>query len=301
MPRVTVIAHNERRILLHDGTAVRTIPCDPYHSLKYVQFDGNRIFHAFGGSRLRRIEETYNDGIFNAYRTPEETEGGGRAVEQVVQISDALGLAKAVLSDDADAYDEMFAEWYGRKMQSDIVEYMIVASNADRVAAVQLDGKSCGYGSGDGRDPLAVEADDKEAAYIVDGRFLVDGHGAAFYRNERPRAGCGDEDEDDEDMPPECEAPETADGANGMQFSTDMRDWNYLCLVADEKGRARNGVDDMVDVPGKGTAKMMPVTLVVIAKIAFLLYPSNDKVFLDQLPDDMRARVARMIRDKEAY
>lgn len=283
MPRVTVIDHNDRRILLHDGAAVRTIPSDPYHSLKYVEFDGNRIFHAFGGDRRLRIEETYNDGIFNAYRTPD-----GAAAEQVVQISDALGLARAVLSDDGESYDAMFAEWYGRQMQSEIVEYMIVASNADRVSAVQVDGKR-----GDDGNPDGIEE-----AYIVDGRFMVDGRGASYYRVEE-----SDKDDDgDVDGPLVLEGRGTATDGHGTRFRTSMRDWQYLCLVADDRKRDGGNVGgQIVDVPGKGTAEMSSVTRVVIAKIAFLLYPSNDRVFLDQLPAPMRKKVRRMIRDREAY
>lgn len=291
MPRVTVIDYNDRRILLHDGTAVRAIPSDPYHSLKYGAFDGNRIFHAFGGDRRLRIEETYNDGIFNAYRTPDGAGGNGvRAAEQVVQISDALGLARAVLADDGAAYDAMFAEWYGRKMQADIVEYMIVAGNSDRVATVQIDGKI-----GSGGKPADIEK-----AYIVDGRFMVDGRGAAYYRAEEP-----DEDDDDygDGGPPAIAWEGTATDGHGTQFHTQMGDWEYLCLVADD-GRRNNGGGGgahIVDVPGKGTAEMSSVTRVVVAKIAFLLHPSSDTVFLNQLPAAMRKKVRRMIRDREAY
>lgn len=273
MPRVTVIDHNERRILLHDGTAVRAIPCDPYHSLKYVQFDGNRIMYAFGGDRRHRIEETYNDGIFNAYRIVDGLDG--EAAEQVVQISDALGLAKAVLSDNARAYDSIFAEWYGKKMQSEIVEYMIVAGNANRVAAVQLDD----VGKDEGGAPEA------EKAYVVDGRFMVDGRGAAYYLSKRAGIKHGDVDD--------------SESEGGPRFSTNKRDWDYLCLVADDRKRGR--ADNIVDVPGKGAAAMTPVTRVVIAKIAFLLHPTDDRVFLNQLPSAMRRSVVRMISDEGAY
>ena len=293
MPRVTVIDHNERRILMHDGTAVRVIPCDPYHSLKYVQFDGNRIFHSFGGDRRLRIEETYNDGIFNAYRTVDGRDGG-ESVEQVVQISDALGLARAVLSDNGDAYGDIFAKWYGKKMQSDIVEWMIVASNADRVMAVHVDERTGGEDSdGDGN-----------TAYIVDGRFMVDGRGAAYYFTGQPGGLDGEDDngdsEGDDGEPIVHDGSDIETDTHGTRFRTNMRDWHYLCLVADERKR-KNGEDDIVDVPGKGTAALSSVTRVVIAKIAFLLYPTHDGVFLSQLPVQMRRSVARMIDDKEAY
>ena len=307
MPRITVIDHNERRILLHDGTAVRVIPYDPYHSLKYVQFDGNRIIYAFGGDRRLRIEETYNDGLFNAYRIVDGVDGG-EEVEQVVQISDALGLAKAVLADNARAYSAMFAKWYGKKMQSDIVDYMIVAGNANRVAAVHLDGRrvwsSNRSNDDEDEDDENKKASKGETAYIIDGRFMVDRRGAAYYLAERD-----DNDDawsDDDGHGEEAEEDEE-DEDNGdvnvdvePRFSTNMNDWKYLCLVADE-GSRRGREDDIVEVPGKGAASMSPVTRVVIAKIAFLLYPSHDNVFLNQLPTAMRKSVTRMIRDKEAY
>ena len=304
MPRVTVIDHNDRRILLHDGTAVRVIPSDPYHSLKYGHFDGNRIFHAFGGDRRLRIEETYNDGIFNAYRTVEGTAPGGRgsqmATEQVVQISDALGLAKAVLADDESAYNSLFIEWYSRKMQSELVDHMIVSGNSDRVAAVHVDGTGGGGGE-DGEASIAGAL-----AYVVDGRFMVDSHGAAFYLDGRSAAAAAarrarrqEREEDGEDEHGGGEAEAEAEAETEAERRVDMKDWKYLCLVADE--RRRKDADNVVEIPGKGAAMMSAVTRVVIAKIAFLLYPADDRVFLNQLPPAMRKSVVRMIRDKEAY
>lgn len=298
MPRVTVIDHNDRRILLHDGTAVRAIPADPYHSLKYGHFDGNRIFHAFGGDRRLRIEETYNDGIFNAYRTVEGKASGGpgsqMAAEQVVQISDALGIAKAVLADDERAYNSLFIEWYSRKMQSELVDHMIVSGNSDRVAAVRVDGN----GSEDGE-----ASNGGTLAYVVDGRFMVDSHGAAFYLDGRSAAAAAarrarrqEREEDGED---EYGGEAEAEAEAEAERHVDMQDWKYLCLVADE--RRRKDADNVVEIPGKGAARMSAVTRVVIAKIAFLLYPADDRVFLNQLPPAMRKSVVRMIRDKEAY
>lgn len=82
----------------------------------------------------------------------------------------------------------------------------------------------------------------------------------------------------------------------------DMNDWSYLCLVV-EDGRKKSGGGDEpgVRVPGKGAWKMTAVTRMVVAKIAFLLHPANDRVFLDQLPGHMRSSVVRMIKDGDAY
>lgn len=299
MPRVTVIDSNDRRIVLWDGTAVRAIPYDPYHSLKYKHFDGNRIFHAFGGDRRLRIEETYNDGVFNAYMTPlgddDDNNNGASAdsasadsaaapAEMVVQIPDAIGIAEAVLADDADAYDRLFRHWHGKHMQSEIVDYLMVAGNSNRVRAVATSRRR-------------KETGEPEGGYVVDDRFIVDEHGSSYYYRgdggRLLRAPHGADDDGDE-------------GDDGDELAVvDMDEWKYLCLVAENGKRGRDGSDDdggpAVKVPGKGAWKMTAVTRMVIAKIAFLLYPADDDVFLNQLPKAMRASVKRMIKDRDAY
>ena len=281
MPRVIVIDSNDRRILLWDGTAVRAMPYDPYHSLKYGHFDGNRIFHAFGGDRRMRVEETYNDGIFNAYLSTRPGRDGA-STEMVVQISDAPGLARAVMADDAAEYERLFRRWYSQGMQPEIVDYMMASGNPDRVRAVlvQKAGSGGAGGSEDGEKDGDAAAD-LETAYMVDNRFMVDGRGAAYYY--RPRSG-----------------PHRGEDGEAARPRIDMDDWRYLCLVADENGRGGEDGED-VEVPGRGVLRMSAATRVVVAKIAFLLYPSKDHVFLDQLPRPMRNSVSRMIRDRGAY
>ena len=298
MPRITVIDSNKRRILLWDGKVVKAIPYDPYHSLKYAHFDGNRIFHAFGGDRRMRVEETYNDGIFNAYLTTRPGRDGA-TTEMVVQISDAPGLARAILADNVEEYGRMFNEWYGHGMQPEIVDYMLASGNPDRVRAVLVQKLNKGGGEEDAADGEEEEEGggsamaDCETAYVVDGRFMVDGRGAAYYfqpRNGRNGEADGGNDEDEDE------------DADERRPGIDMGDWRYLCLVADGNGRddENDGGED-VDVPGRGVIRMSGATRVVIAKIAFLLYPSMDSVFLNQLPRPMRGSVSRMIRDRGAY
>lgn len=316
MPRVTVIDSNDRRILLWDGTAVRAIPYDPYHSLKYKHFDGNRIFHAFGGDRRLRIEETYNDGVFNAYMTPldgddngaggsgvDGAEGGAgngassaaaddsaaAPVEMVVQIPDAIGIAEAVLADDADAYDRLFRHWHGKHMQSEIVDYLMVAGNSNRVRAVATSRRR-------------KETGEPEGAYVVDDRFIVDERGSSYYyRGDGGRLPDAPQLADDDSSDGDA-----GDGGDDELAVVDMDEWKYLCLVAESGKRGRDGSDGddggpAVKVPGKGAWKMTAVTRMVIAKIAFLLHPADDDVFLNQLPEAMRASVKRMIKDGDAY
>ena len=293
MPRVTVIDSSERRILLWDGTAVRAIPYDPYHGLKYRDFDGNRIFHAFGGDRRLRVEETYNDGIFNAYMTPRgdaaaDTAAADAPAEMVAQIPDAIGIAEAVLEDDAGAFERIFRHWYGKHMQSEIVDYLMVAGNSHRVRAVPT--SRCG------------DTGEPEEAYLIDERFLVDKHGVSHYYDGyggRLRAFANVADDDDDD------GGDGGDGGGddgGDSPVVNMNEWEHLCLVAENGRRGRGGDDGpAVKVPGKGALRMTAVTQMVVAKIAFLLHPANDEVFLSQLPGPMRASVLRMIKDGDAY
>lgn len=297
MPRVTVIDSTKRRIVLWDGTAVRAIPYDPYHSLKYEHFDGNRIFHAFGGDRRLRVEETYNDGIFNAYMTSlGDGDGGGEEaaapVEMIVQIPEAIGIAKAVMADDGAAFEKIFRHYHGKHMQSEIVDYLMVAGNANRVRPIA-------------KSTLRRDTGVNEGAYVIDDRFMVDEHGSAYYYSgddgrmrAAPDGGAGGEDEDIEDG---RNANDNNDDDDDSSMGiADMNDWSYLCLVVEEGGKD-GGDEPAVKVPGKGAWRMAAVTRMVIAKIAFLLHPAADRVFLNQLPDSMRSSVVRMIKDGDAY
>lgn len=267
MPRVTVIdGDHPQHILLWDGAAVRAVPSDPYHRLKYGHFDGNRIFHAFGGDKRLRIEETYNDGVFNAYACASALDGGGADGNdngnadgdecRVVQICDAIPVANAVLADDAGAYLKLFGEWYGKVVQSEVVDLLIASGNAERVRA------EAPQESDDAAAAAAADekTDRPRSAYVIDGRFMVDRHGSAYYR-----------------------------GPGG--------EWKYLCLVVDDS----KSEPMKVDMPGHGTVELTSVTRAVVAKIAFLLHPAQDSVFLMQLPEDMRRQVQRMIADRDAY
>ena len=249
MPRITVIDDGPRRLLVWDGTAVKAVQPDAYHRLKYAHFDGNRIFHSFDGAGTR-VEETYNDGIFNAYMG---VGGGGGGVDEdeaelVVQISDTASLAESILANDKDKYRRIFYEWYSRFMQDEVVDYMIASGSPERVQAVAEAG-------GDN-----VDGEPSGKSYIVDGRFKVDGRGAAYVKK----------------------------GGN----------WEYLCIVVTPAGEDECST---IEIPGRGPITMTAVTRTVMAKIAFLLYPTRDRVFLDQLPRDMRASVLRMISDRSAY
>lgn len=165
----TTVTILERRkdvyVLLLAGNKVVTVPATPYNTLKYEHFLGNRIAYSFGDS-IGRVQETYNDGIFNCtYR------------DMSMQIRSRDMIAVAILEHmrcvGPSLYESLFREEYEKLHQADLLKYML-AGYRDRVRVVTM------AGSGGSR---RKEEDGEVAAdvdvYIDDGLFKIDAHGNA--------------------------------------------------------------------------------------------------------------------------
>lgn len=66
--------------------------------------------------------------------------------------------------------------------------------------------------------------------------------------------------------------------------------WDFLCIVA-----SGNNNGQRITLPGIGDMEITSVTMVIIAKIMFLLNPnSKDMVFMNQLPQDVAEHVRKL-------
>lgn len=78
--------------------------------------------------------------------------------------------------------------------------------------------------------------------------------------------------------------------AKGVAHFLEDGAWKFLCIVA---SGSRNG--QKISLPGIKSSEITPLTMVIIAKIMFLLNPnSKDGVFFNQLPKAARAHVLEL-------
>jgi hypothetical protein len=128
-------------LYLIDGQ-VKTVIKDDYTRVKYKEYNGNRIFYDFGGGW--KIQETFNDRIFNCYKD-----------EEVINIRDGNAICRFIESNNKDGYIEYFKTIYLRQHKTEYLE-QIIESMGDRVMKI-----------GD--------------RYVVDERFAVDSQGTSYY------------------------------------------------------------------------------------------------------------------------
>ena len=71
--------------------------------------------------------------------------------------------------------------------------------------------------------------------------------------------------------------------------------WHNLCLVVQQAVKPRE-----LDLPGLGPTLLNEITQTILAKIMFLLFPNEERVFMDQLPDHARKHVRHLIKGNTA-
>ena len=206
--------------LLQTDSGITTVPKTDYFVLKLKHFDGNRIFYDFGQGSAR-VEETFDDGIFNCWHG-----------EHQVQIADGQLVAKVILEKNYDGFFALFAKWHGTKMQKEIINAVIQA-HGHRIKNTQ------------------------DGMYEIDNTFAVDSHGIAHFRGE-----------DDT--------------------------WKHLCLVAQSSVKEKE-----VELPRLGPVLLNEITQIILAKIMFLLYPTKDSVFMNQLPEYLKKQVMHLIKTND--
>ena len=143
-----VLEERKDLFVIQTDAGISTVPKSAYFILKLKHFDGNRIFFNFGKNDAR-VEETFDDGIFNCYHG-----------EHSVQISDGQSVAKVVLDNNYDEFFALFARWHGIQKQQETLDIMFRP-----------------YGN-------RVKFNKKQDRYEIDDIYGVNAHGVGAYRTE---------------------------------------------------------------------------------------------------------------------
>ena len=91
-------------------------PNDTYNKVKYGTYQANRIFFSFDDTA--RVEETYNERIFNCYCSY-------KGKEQLLQLRHANEICEAILNKDKESFIELFKEKFYDLNKTQLLENLI--------------------------------------------------------------------------------------------------------------------------------------------------------------------------------
>ena len=148
-----IIAERDNTLILFDSGKVVTVPNTLYNQVKYRDFKGDRISYHFNDDMY--IQETYDNGIFNAFIN-----------EETLNIRDSVALCECIKehqnNNNSEKYELLFKKLYLRDNKDKIMKEMIGVFG-ERVEMIT-------------RDDVTH--------YIVDDRFMVDSHGVSHYKSD---------------------------------------------------------------------------------------------------------------------
>ena len=148
-----IIAERDNTLILFDSGKVVTVPNTLYNQVKYRDFKGDRISYHFNNEMY--IQETYDNGIFNAFIN-----------EETLNIRDSVALCECIKehqnNNNSEKYELLFKKLYLRDNKAKIMKEM-VGVFGERVEMIT-------------RDDVTH--------YIVDDRFMVDSHGVSHYKSD---------------------------------------------------------------------------------------------------------------------
>jgi len=148
-----IIAERDNTLILFDTGKVVTVPNTLYNQVKYRDFKGDRISYHFNDDMY--IQETYDNGIFNAFIN-----------EETLNIRDSVALCECIKehqnNNNSEKYELLFKKLYLRDNKDKIMKEMIGVFG-ERVEMIT-------------RDDVTH--------YIVDDRFMVDSHGVSHYKSD---------------------------------------------------------------------------------------------------------------------
>jgi len=148
-----IIAERDNTLILFDTGKVVTVPNTLYNQVKYRDFKGDRILYHFNDDMY--IQETYDNGIFNAFIN-----------EETLNIRDSVALCECIKehkkNQNTEKYELLFKKLYLRDNKDKIMKEMISVFG-ERVEMIT-------------RDDVTH--------YIVDDRFMVDSHGVSHYKSD---------------------------------------------------------------------------------------------------------------------
>ena len=148
-----IIAERDNTLILFDTGKVVTVPNTLYNQVKYRDFKGDRISYHFNDDMY--IQETYDNGIFNAFIN-----------EETLNIRDSVALCECIKEhknhNNSEKYELLFKKLYLRENKDKIMKEMI------SVFGERVD----------------MRTRDDVTHYIIDDRFMVDSHGVSHYKSD---------------------------------------------------------------------------------------------------------------------
>ena len=138
---------------MFDSGKVVTVPNTLYNQVKYRDFKGDRISYHFNDDMY--IQETYDNGIFNAFIN-----------EETLNIRDSVALCECIKehqnNNNSEKYELLFKKLYLRENKDKIMKEMI------SVFGERVD----------------MRTRDDKTTYVIDDRFMVDDHGVSHYKSD---------------------------------------------------------------------------------------------------------------------
>ena len=149
-----IIAERDNTLILYMGGKVKTVPNTIYNQLKYRDFKGERISYKFNDDM--HVQETFDDGIFNAF-----------IKEETVQIRDGVSLCVSIKehkeTNSNELFDTLFKKIYFKSKKNEIMQQMLSV-----------------FG-----ERVQTKTTDKETRYIIDDRFMVNDKGVSHYLSDK--------------------------------------------------------------------------------------------------------------------
>ena len=149
-----IIAERDNTLILYMGGKVKTVPNTIYNQLKFRDFKGERISYKFNDDM--HVQETFDDGIFNAF-----------IKEETVQIRDGVSLCVSIKehkeTNSNELFDTLFKKIYFKSKKNEIMQQMLSV-----------------FG-----ERVQTKTTDKETRYIIDDRFMVNDKGVSHYLSDK--------------------------------------------------------------------------------------------------------------------
>lgn len=139
------VAERDNVFIIEDKGKIKTLVKDSYTSYKINNCNGERIFKDFGNGL--KIQETYDDRIFNCYKN-----------DEVINIRDGNKIVEFIVDDNSAGYDSYFRQIYYQQHRTEFVDE-VMKSYGDRVVKVS-----------DG--------------YVIDDIWKVNNQGSSYYFQE---------------------------------------------------------------------------------------------------------------------
>jgi hypothetical protein len=149
-----IIAERNNSLILFEKGRVKTVPNTTYNQVKYRDYRGERIFYEFSDDVY--IQETFDDGIFNAFMNGETIQ-----MRDGVQVTTSIQRHKEDRDDDT--FSKLFKNLYFIERKTELMGEMI-AVFGDRV--------------------VVKTTKNGDSLYIVDERFMVNDKGVSHYMND---------------------------------------------------------------------------------------------------------------------